>query len=311
LSSAETVAIYEWQTKPAFLLSVLCPSSHRIEADPSDWAEDILQGLPKEIRLFAFHLNLTQTAPFPHDRPELCKALSRAGISVVNGEVTNISKAFIQASCRRLDLPTTEAVPEGDSDEMLIIKTCLNYGGLGERSLDTRNLRILGRGAHGCSIDAGSYKIAKRRNVTHDEWTDPSLFIERFVQNREDRFCRVYVLGAYFVISEVVDPADLKRMPGGIERKNWFFSIHDGRCVTLGCASARLSTLADQIRQFVQLLRLDFAALDVVIDDDDFHYIIDVNTTPSWRDTVEPKVETFLHAVMAGMIKGETPVLTI
>lgn len=310
MSKAEMVAIYEWQTKPAFLLSVLCPSSHRIEANASDWAEDILQRLPKEIRLFAFHLNLTQTASFPHDRPELCKALSRAGIAVVNSEVTNISKAFIQASCRRLHLPTTEAVPEGCPDEMLIIKTCLNYGGLGERSLDTSAIRILGQGAYGCSIDAGSYKIVKRRDVTHHEWTDPSLFIERFVRNREDRFCRVYVLGAYFVISEVVDPADLKRMPGGIERKNWFYCIHDDRSAALGNESARLMTLADQIRQFVQLLRLDFAALDVVIDDDDLHYIIDVNTTPSWRDTVEPNVETFLHAVMAGMIKGESPVLT-
>jgi len=224
------VAIYEWQTKHAFLFSVLCPSSLRVEANANDWAGDVLRRLSGHIRLFVFHLNLTQTASFPHDRPELCRALSHAGISVVNANVTNISKAFIQASCGRLGLPTTEATPEGDQDEMLIVKTNLNYGGLGERALDTKDLRILGWRAFDCPTDAKSYKVLKRRNVAQSEWNDPSLFIERFVRNQADRFCRVYLLNNYVVISEVVDPSDLKRMPNGIQRNNWFFRLHNDEC---------------------------------------------------------------------------------
>jgi hypothetical protein len=289
---------------------MLCSSSLSIEATASHRAEDILQILPDDVGLFAFHLNLTQTASFPHDRSELCRALLRAGIATVNADVTNISKAFIQAACRRLGLPATEAPPEGDPDEMLIVKTNLNYGGLGERSLGVGDLRMLGRGASECAIDAKSYKILKRRDVAHSEWNDPALFIERFVRNCADRFCRAYIFGEHFVISEVVDPSVLKKMPAGIERSNFFFRFDQNGCEPMGASSARLTSLARQIRRFAESLRIDFAALDVVIDDDDRSYIIDVNTTPSWGVGMGPEVETFLRAALNGLIRGEAPVFS-
>jgi hypothetical protein len=302
VSGGEKVAIYEWQTNRQFLFPVLCPSSVRIEANANDWAEDVLRRLSGRIRLFAFHLNLTQTASFPQDRPALCRALARSGVSVVNAEVTNISKAFIQATCRRLGLPTTEAVPEGDPAEMLIIKTNLNYGGMGDKVLDTADLRILGCSAAESTMDAKSYKILKRRDVTLKEWNDPTLFVERFIQNVNDRFCRAYCLNEYLVISEVVDPLPIKKMPLGIHRQNSFFRFHEEELEAIGTPSARATNLAYQMNKFVRFLRLDFAGLDVVVDDDGRNYIIDVNTTPSWRDSVAPDIVIFLRCGLEALI---------
>ena len=311
VSNGERVAIYEWQAKQFFLFSVLCRSSLRIEANAGDWADDVLRKLSGDIRLFAFHLNLTQTASFPHNRAALCRDLSRADIFVVNAEVTNISKAFIQASCRRLGLPSTEAAPDGDPDERVIIKTNLNYGGLGEKVLNTQDLRVLGWSASQCPLDATSYKVLKRRDVAVSDWDNPALFIERFVHNHNDRFCRVYLLSDYIVVSEVVDPSVLKRMPGGIDRKNWFYQIQQDGFEAIGATSTQSMSVARQVRSFVRALRIDFAALDIVLDDDERSYIIDVNTTPSWRDTVEPEVERFLRAVLDGLVARKAPLLPI
>lgn len=292
----EEVAIYEWQTASPFLFSALCPSSSRLKASASDWAEDVLQSLSANVRLFAFHLNLTQTAFLPHNRSTLCRALLDKGVSVVNADVTNISKAFIQESCRRLGFPTTEATPDGEPDEMLIVKTNLNYGGLGEKGFDARDLRILGFSPAACPIDAKSYKILKRRDVSPTDWKDPSLFIERFVENAKNRFFRAYWLSEYLVISEVVDPLLIKKMPEGIQRINWFFRTHQDQIESIGSASPRAIKLAFQISVFVRFLKIDFGALDAVVDDDERYHIIDVNTTPSWRDTVAPGIVTFLRA---------------
>ncbi len=306
----DQIAIYEWQAGPHFLFSVLCPSSLRIEAKASDRAEDVIARLSEDIGLFVFHLNLTQTAFFPHNRSTLCRTLSNLGAFVVNAEVTNISKAFIQESCRRLGLPTTEAVPEGDPDELLIVKTNLNYGGLGEKDLDTRSLRILGLGLANCTMDAKSYTILKRRKLTRYRWSDPSVFIERFVENRGNRFFRAYLLSDYLVISEVVDPLPIKKMPEGIHRQNWFYQLHQDDIEPIGKVSPRAAKLASQIQVFVRSLRIDFGALDAVVDDDERYYIIDVNTTPWWGDTVALEVVNFLRDGLAVLLNHERLKLT-
>lgn len=298
----EQIAIYEWQPLPLFLFWTLFPSGRRIEAKASDRAEDVIAKLSEDIGLFVFHLNLTQTAFFPHNRSTLCRTLSNQGVFVVNAEVTNISKAFIQESCRRLGLPTTEAVPEGDPEELLIVKTNLNYGGLGEKVLDTRSLRVLGLSVANCTMDAKSYSILKRRDLAPYSWSDPTVFIERFVENHGNRFFRAYWLSDYLVISEVVDPLRLKKMPKGIQRQNWFYQLHQDDIEPVGKVSQRAATLASQIQMFVRSLRIDFGALDAVVDDDERYYIIDVNTTPSWRDTVAPEIVSFLRAGIEGLL---------
>jgi D-alanine-D-alanine ligase-like ATP-grasp enzyme len=62
------------------------------------------------------------------------------------------------------------------------------------------------------------------------------------------------------------------------------------------------ATLASQIQVFVRSLRLDFGSLDAVVDDEERYYIIDVNTTPSRRDTVASEILSFLRVGIEGLL---------
>lgn len=297
------IAIYEWHGWLPFLLPTLFPHSTRIQAKLEDWDSDVLGQLPRDTKLFAFHINMTHTAGIPHHRRSLCRQLEKRGIVTLNADATNTSKAFIQAACRRLELQTTLALREGNPEEKLIIKTNWNYGGIGESRVDTPTQRLLGLGSYSKDMDARSYKILKRNEVEPEVWLRSDLIVERFIENRQDLFFRAYWLWDRLVISEVIDPLPLKKMGEGIKRKNWFFTLLGDAVIPQGESSRLAQTLGTKIAHFMQATQVDFATLDIVVDDNFNFFIIDVNTTPSWRATSDDHIIAFLRAARIGRPK--------
>ena len=294
------IVIYEWHAWLPFLLPTLFPHSKRIQARLGDWDSDVIGQLPSGTKLFAFHLNMTHTAGIPHHRRSLCRQLEKKGITTLNADATNTSKAFIQSACQRLGLQTTLAPIEGDAAEKLIIKTNWNYGGIGESRIDKHTQRLLGLASHSDDMDAKSYKILRRDEVAPEVWLRPDLIVERFIENRQDLFFRAYWLWDRLVISEVIDPLPLKKMGEGIKRKNWFFKLSADGLIPQGETSRVAQTLGTQIALFMQGTQFDLGTLDIVVDDDFNFFIIDVNTTPSWRATSDDYIIAFLREARIG-----------
>jgi hypothetical protein len=297
------IVIYEWHGWLPFLLPTLFPQSKRIQAKLEDWDSNVIAQLPPGTKLFAFHLNMTHTAGVPHHRSSLCLQLEKNGILTLNADATNTSKAFIQSACQRLGLQTTLAPKEGDPEEKLIIKTNWNYGGIGESMIDTHTQRLLGLASYSNDMDARSYRILLRNQVAPEVWLRSDLIVERFVENNQDLFFRAYWLCDRLVISEVIDPMPLKKMGEGIKRKNWFFKLSGDAVIPQGEPSSLAQILSTKIALFMQGAHFDFGTLDIVVDDDFNLFIVDVNTTPSWRATSDDHIIAFLRAAEIGCPK--------
>ncbi len=302
--SDNEIAIYEWRAWSSFLFPTLFPDSTRIQAKLEDWDSDVLSQLPPTTKFFVFHLNMTHTSVVPHHRRALCCYLEKNGILAVNADATNISKAFVQLTCQRLGLQTTLATREGEPEEKVIIKTNRNYGGLGESEIAIPIRRLLGLESFANSMDAKSYRITRRRDIEPEIWLRTDLVVERFIENSRDLFYRAYWLCSQLVVSEVVDPLPIKKMPEGIERRNWFFRLSCDAPTPAEETPRSIQMLATEIALLIHSTRLDFGTLDIVVNDSSEFFFVDINTTPSWRDTHDPQIVPFLRAGLSAMSEG-------
>jgi hypothetical protein len=283
------VYVYEWNAWEEFLLSSMFPDATRLKVNLDDEQEDVIAQISNDCGWFIFHINLTQTAQIPRGRNELCAHLSNRGVKVVNERLVDISKRTVQQTCEELSLKTTLAPRSGPPGEMLIVKTDLNYGGLTEREL-TPAERLRLNINHVVSPDTQAYNILPRAEVRSNIWESPEYVVERFIQNSANFFYRVHLFRKHVVVSRVVDNAPLKKFPAGLNRDDRYF-------VTPADESSKL--LKDVIR-FSERIGLDFGALDVVQDDEENFYIIDVNSTPWWGE-VEECDQELIRFLAAGL----------
>ena len=272
---------------------MLFPNAVRIPADILDSPQAILRKLPKDLDAFAFHLPLTRTRRFPLLRSDLCSALRRKGIRLINALATDISKSKIQATNKRAQLPSVSASRRGDPSELLIIKSDLNYGGEAERHLSKRQRHLIRSGSQSPIIaNSRSYVVVRREDIQPDWWNMPGTVIERYVSNNKHRFYRVYVGGNSVAISKVIDPSVLKKMPEGIPRRTAYVQLTS---VIRTSAVAEIShSIYRLVKEFLRAFPLEFGALDVVQNDNGEFFVIDVNTTPHWGDSGHPRIRGFL-----------------
>ena len=159
-----------------FLLPRLLPNSIRIDAHVTDRAAAVMRHVPETARLFAFHIDCTNTARFPLERDELTRRLRESGTRVLNEGVTDI-EAPLEQMCASLGLPTVSATEQGPADELLIVKTDLNSAGLPESRLgfwDRERLRVLSRKI----IADGKIITLARSDIPAHWWKDDTLVIE-------------------------------------------------------------------------------------------------------------------------------------
>jgi hypothetical protein len=300
MQNRNEIVVYEWQAWTGFLFPSIFPHSTRLTACIGEWHSDVILRLPANFSLFVFHISLTHTASIPHHRRLLCEELMARDVTVLNADATNISKTFIQATCERLGLKTTTANREGDEQERLIIKTNWNFGGEAESSIPIHESRLLGLGNFSPDIDSRSYRILKRSEIPDSIWNRTDLVIEHYIENQRNWFYRAYWLARKLVISRVIDPAPIKKMPEGIERQSWFFTMQDNGVDACGIVDREIERLSRYLFLFIQETRIDFGAIDVVTDDSTSYYVIDVNTTPFWGGSGHEDIISFLRSGVRG-----------
>lgn len=300
MSEAGELYVYEWNAWDGSLLLGLFPDAVRVPATLGEDYLDVLAKVPGLRRgRFAFHVNLTDTSQTPRRRELLCRELRGRGVDVINGGATDISKRRVQGACKALGLPATLAGPDGDPDELLIIKTDRNCNGIGEGLASAEEAARLGLGDAGTGAGPFKYRILPRREVGPETWARPELVLERYVANSQDLLYTVYIFLNRVVVSKVTDPEPIKKMPAGIPRVNWFYSLPGPELVGDGEAPAPPAPLLEGALAFRRGLGLDLCVLDVVPDDAGNFYIVDVNTTPFFRDTGQPELFRFLASALA------------
>jgi len=108
----------------------------------------------------------------------------------------------------------------------------------------------------------------------------------------------VYVILDRLAVSDITDPARIKKAGRGATRIHSLFTAGPGgiRLVQKGSEFPE-RVLYDSAR-LASRMRVDFACLDVVMDDSSNPYIIDVNTTPGFFGAPQPGLGEHLRATL-------------
>jgi len=296
------VYIYEWNAWEDYLLPVMFPDATRLKTNLHDDHENVIAQFSSDSGAFIFHINLTETAQIPRGRNELCAHLSNRGFTVVNGRLIDIAKRRVQQTCKELGLNTTISPRSGPPGEMLIIKTDLNYGGLSEHELtpaERLHLKI-DHVASPVSSETPVYNILPRAEVRSSTWESPEYVVERYIQNSSNFFYRVHLLRKHMVVSRVVDDALVKKFPAGLSREDWYLVMPANEFVNTDSRTSVPAKLVNDVIKFSEGIGLDFGAIDVVQDDEENFYIVDVNSTPWWGE-VEECDQELIRFLAAGL----------
>ena len=213
-------------------------------------------------------------------------------------------KRAIHERCEALGLPSARAAREGPPGERLVVKTDLNYGGAPERDLQRewgaggRTRRAADRVADPPLGGPGSsgYAVYRRDELPSSYWHDPALVVERFFENPDGVFFRVYVVGPATCVGEVWSDYDIKKLSLPVRRRvNHFYWASDGRQLADGASHDTVSRVVDLTRRVFRALAVDFGAADCVMGGDGTLVVVDVNPTPYWGRDVRPDVIAHLR----------------
>jgi len=290
--------VYDLSIWKRYLLAMLVPDAVRLPLVPGESKDDILRRIPEDFTgTFAFHINVTDASNCPHDRAGLVEALHGRGIRTLNAKIIDISKRFVQATCHRAGLMTTSAPRLGDPSEVLIVKTNRNYGGKPETHAPADVRKVLAFSEHvvHAAGDHG-YLVAARRDIPSESWEDPNYVVERYIENAQHLFYRIYVFCDRIAVSEGIHDALVKAIRHSQRQRLVLFTVEDERVHTSIPAEipSDLQPLVDATIRFTRLAQIDFGCLDVMRDEQGRFYIVDVNTTASWGPETEFRIIEYL-----------------
>lgn len=275
--------IFEWSAWEGFLASQLFPKCSRVGIDPfSDREWDKCVAALDATDAVLFQINLAQTKLAPPFRQRLHALLGERRICALNADVTDLRKRVLQGSLRRYGLRSTLAKLHGAPDELLIVKTDLNHGGLHERKVDPSRLRSLGLDLPpSLEIDAKSYPLLMRKDIPDDWYRDGGLIFERYIGNTRERFHRAYVCGEHVIVCQAHAAGHIKKLQHDSRDINYFFFRDEfaGGRIPLDCDGLEPLDTLSQLGAFLEIMAVDYAAIDIV-NDGTAAYIVDINTTP-------------------------------
>ncbi|MDT4968604.1 MAG: hypothetical protein QOJ64_3341 [Acidobacteriota bacterium] len=293
-----TVAVLEWRAWDGFLLAhVLGDDAVRIQTDPfREFPSSEFDRVSDSVSTVCFQINLSVRRRLPLRIRDLTKRFAERGLDVVNGLVQDIRKSTLHAHLGTIGLSSLEAGPTGSPDEILFVKTELNYGGEIERLLPPENIAAGGL-EHLISADVGPYyyKTVERGMVQESLWTDPTTVIEKYVTNAENSFYRAYFSGKQVIIVKAFAPGIIKKLSDDPRDTNF---VSDLECLTAGTDELPLSArLKRDVATFVEKTPVEFGCIDIVHDGHDHHYIVDLNLTPyAGKGAPDPYLSEFLMA---------------
>src|SRR5687768_14367145 len=141
-SRGNKVAVLEWQAWDGFLLTrVLGDDAVRIETDPfHEFPSVQFDRVCDSFTTVCFQINLSVRTRLPLRIRDLTNRFAERGVYVVNGLVQDIRKSTLHAHLETIGLSSLKAAPNGSCDEILFVKTDLNYGGELERWLPPESI---------------------------------------------------------------------------------------------------------------------------------------------------------------------------
>ena len=275
------VAVLEWQAWNGFLLGhVLGDEAVRIETDPfREFPSAQFDRICDSFAIVCFQINLSVRSQLPLATRDLTNGFRERGLHVVNGLVQDIRKSTLHAHLQAIGLPSLKATPSGSADEILFVKTDLNYGGNLERWLPRESIAAA-QLEHLISPEMGPYhyQTAKREMLPDNAWTDPTIVVEKYINNPENSFYRTYFSGQHVIIVKCFSPGIIKKMSGDSRDTNY---VSDLEHLQKGKDRLELSAaLKRDIATFIERTPVEFGAIDIVHNGRDNHYIIDLNLTP-------------------------------
>ncbi len=277
------VTIFDWGTRPDFLLRRLYPDARIVNAYPlteHHALADEYGGNCSDRGLWVFHINVSYAENWCPDRIGFLESLRGSGYNVINGTICDIRKTTLQRINAELRLPHVQVSRDDDPVMRVIVKTDYNYGGMNESKLTDRELQKLDMTSNSCSSVSAfdEYYLCELGEVSENIWADKRLVVEKYISNRRNRFCRFYRCGEHAILSEIENEDEIKKSMPGLPRKNW--QIH------LGEEDAYFEGIHRQVvhnaAALCRALMVKFAAIDIVLDEDGRPYIIDLNLTPGW-----------------------------
>jgi len=271
----DNILVYHWQAWKGFLISHLVADYCQMEAHYDDDINTIDRYLTPNIRAVLMQINLSNSVLFPAKRPQFIQALKERGIRVLNTEVDDINKRHVHRLLENAGLRSASAKQQGTADQVLFIKSNLNWGGIAEQRLPDsvqQQLRIQ-KTATIQSWD-GYYTI-RRKDIDPELWLDNSIVIETYIENPENSFFRVYGFGDAIVIVKAHSDSLIKKISGHPRDKNFTFS----KTQLLEQKTPLAADLQETVKAFIVHYPLSYFCLDIVHDTKK-HYIIDLNLTP-------------------------------
>jgi hypothetical protein len=226
-----------------------------------------------------FQINLSVRHRLPLRIRDLSKQFVERGVYVVNGLVQDIRKSTLHSHLEVIGLSSAKAKPSGAADEVLFVKTNLNYGGELERWVPAEDIAAGGlENLVSNDLSAYQYKTVERGMIEEGIWTDPSIVVEKYVTNDENSFYRVYFSGKQIIIVKAFAPQIIKKLSGDSRDTNFVTDLESLRAGTDDLEISEM--LRHDVATFVELTPVEFGCIDIVHDGRDHHYIIDLNLTP-------------------------------
>jgi hypothetical protein len=293
---SKPVVVLEWpEPGDSLLAGVLGDLADRVEIDPfRRYSTQSLDEICRDATIVCFHIDLTLRRGLPLNIADLSDRLREQGRFVVNGYVQDISKESLARHLRSIQLPTCIATELGPANEELFVKTNLNYGGRKEKNLPPEIVESSRLGEL-IAPDIGpySYKVLARKEIPPTLWTDRAHFIEKFVSNVEGTFIRTYFSGVQIIIVVAYAPGAIKKLVGDPRDTNY---VTDIAHLKSGAEDFLISdSLKSLICSFVEMTPVEFGCIDIVHDDFDHYYIVDLNTTPSGGVGTDAELNGYLQ----------------
>ncbi len=275
MSKLDNLLVYHWHAWEGYLISHLVADYCHIAADYDDKPEKLLRQLTPNIKAVLFQINLSRSADFPQCRSELVMALQARGIKVLNTLISDISKHHLHYLLDYAGLRSAKAGKLGNSDERLFIKSNLNWGGGPEQRLPNEIKHRLIENNTPRISRWDEYAILKRSEIPLAYWQDNSVVIEKYIENTDNSFYRMYCFGDSIVIVKAHSQSIIKKIGNHPRDTNY----HLDRQTLLNASHALPEDLLITLSTFITKFPLDYFCLDVV-HDHERHYIIDLNLTP-------------------------------
>lgn len=276
MEKVSNLLVYEWNAWDGFLVSHLVGEDRRFRANYEDGPDDLGDAITDDVDAVLMQVNLSLPSAFPANRFALLRYFHSMALPVLNGNAVNITKRYLHGVLDRARIASAQADRSGDPDEMLFVKSNLNWGGEPEQRLpESAQANYPAEIACARIARHDGYYCARRKDIGVDVWSDDTVVVERYITNPEDSFYRVYGFGESVAVVKAHSDAQLKKICGSPRDTNATYSRREILSKDLGLPQDLQGVLA----RFLSQTSLQYFCLDIV-HDLERAYIVDLNLTP-------------------------------